>query len=151
MSVGGLEHNERSTRDEKGVYLKQDTKTLSDTFRRGIYTYTLYIDYGVLTAESLLQASELHGCSVGWESNVVQVSWRKKAKKDETDWKREQTVEHHLLTVLNHPSSTKAYGLLTASFHPESRSTELCHIKWQYIVSQSGKSYILEKVWLKQR
>lgn len=77
-SVGGLEHNERSSHDERGVYLKQETKSLCDTYTGEVYTFIKYIytyiyRWRVLTAEGLLQAPELHGCSVGRESNVVQV------------------------------------------------------------------------------
>lgn len=76
-----------------------------------VQTCTLYIDRG-LTAESLLQASELHGCSVGWEANVVQVSWRQESKKqDETDLKREETVESPGWITLAQPKLTASLRL----------------------------------------
>lgn len=42
-SVGGLEHNERSSHDERGVYLKQETKSLCDTYTGEVYTFIKYI------------------------------------------------------------------------------------------------------------
>lgn len=42
-SVGGLEHNERSSHDERGVYSKQETKSLCDTYTGEVYTFIKYI------------------------------------------------------------------------------------------------------------
>ncbi len=73
-SVGGLEYKERNTHNKRGVCLKRETKTLCDTYGKYIRTCTSIYRQGVLTAESLLQASELHGCAVGRKSHIVQVS-----------------------------------------------------------------------------
>lgn len=53
-SVGGLEHNERSSHDERGVYLKQETKSLCDTYTGEVYTFIKYI-YIYIDGECLQQ------------------------------------------------------------------------------------------------
>lgn len=54
-------------------------KKTCDT-RTNTRLYTCKYRWRVLTAEGLLQAPELHGCSVGRESDVVEVGWREKDK-----------------------------------------------------------------------
>lgn len=67
--MGGLEHYERSTRDERGVYSTKKPY-VTRIQERCVHVKCVY---RMLTAESFLQASELHGCPVGREPNVVQV------------------------------------------------------------------------------